>query len=97
MDLRLEFAGVCELECPERVLGEVVLTNAGTMPAQAGSVTLWDGGQVLQQWSHPGLEPGGGVAFAFEVEAGVQPSLTRSADPLDCAAPVSVASPMWCD
>jgi hypothetical protein len=97
VDLQLSFEEVCELECTERVIGEVILSNSGTQSAQAGSVTLWDGKRILQQWSHEGLEPGAGVAYAFEVEAGVQPSLTRSADPLDCEAPEEVDSPEWCD
>lgn len=96
VDLQLGFEAVCELECTERVIGEVILVNYGTMSAQAGSVTLWDGDRILQQWTHPGLDPGAGVAFAFEVDVGVQPTVTRSADALDCAEPEGVVSPAWC-
>ena len=78
------------------MIGEVILANYGTMSAQAGSVTLWDGDRILKQWTHPGLDPGAGVAFAFEVDAGVQPAVTRSADALDCAEPEVVVSPAWC-
>ncbi len=96
VDLDLRFQAVCELECGERVIGEVILANYGTMSAQSGSVTLWDGQEILQQWFHPGLDPGAGVAYAFEVEAGVQPTLTRSADPLDCQEAEDIPSPGWC-
>ncbi len=96
VDLRASFGAICELECGDQVLGEVILSNYGTQAAQDGVLTLWDGTTILEQWPYAGLLPGESVAHAFAVDSAVQPTLTRSADPLDCAAPAVVQSPAWC-
>lgn len=96
VDLQARFGAICELECGDQVLGEVILSNYGTQAAQAGVLTLWNGTEILEQWSYERLPPGESVAQAFAVDSTVQPTLTRSADPLDCAPPAEVQSPAWC-